>query len=101
MKALHCGGISSLSCRDQEQQAGTGRAQGQEALQTSPPPQEGFCGAAHSHLAAWVCQDGQEHQDTLWENQDSSHWLQGHKLEKTGCGVASAPFSAAPTEWLH
>lgn len=47
-------------------------------------PRKVFVGLPISHLAAWVCQDGQEHQDTPWENQDSSHWLQGHKLEKTG-----------------
>lgn len=47
MKALHCGGISSLSRRDQEQQAGAGRAQQQEVVQTSPAPWEGFWGAVH------------------------------------------------------
>lgn len=47
-------------------------------------PREVSVGLLISHLTPWVCQDGQEDQDTPWENQDSSHCLQGHKLEKMG-----------------
>lgn len=72
------------------------------AVQASPPPQEGFCGAAHFTprplgVPGWTRTSG--HTVGIPGQQSLAPRSQAGK--DGGCEAASAPFSAAPTERLH
>lgn len=83
-------GFPSCLARTRSGRQGQTGPSGRRLCKPHHHPRKVSVGLSISHLTPWVCQDGQEHQDTPWENQDSSHWLQGHELEKMEGGAGQS-----------